>query len=121
MAKATQENAGTYTGTGQEIAAVGRTLLDAYNAREFDRLDAVLAPDGEYRNVATGQVFRGPSGVKQYQRNWATAFPESRVDLTNLVACGARAEALLDRRARGDYVSRPATFPGVRDGDEDRN
>jgi steroid delta-isomerase-like uncharacterized protein len=88
MAGSTQQDAGTRTGVGQENAAIGRTILDAYNARDFDRFDGVIASDAEYRNVATGDVFRGAEGMKQYQRNWATAFPESQIEVRNLVACG---------------------------------
>ena len=88
MARSTQQDAGTYTAVGQEIAAIGRTIIDVYNAREFDRLDGVIAADAEYRNVATGEVFRGAEGMKQYQRNWATGFPESKIEVTKLVACG---------------------------------
>jgi len=88
MARSTQQDAGPETAAGREVGDVGRTILDAYNARDFDRLDAVIAPDGEFRNVPTGEVFRGAEGMKQYQRNWATAFPKSRVEVRNLVACG---------------------------------
>ena len=88
MARSTEQEAGTYAGAGEDIAAIGRTIVDAYNTRDFDRLDGVVAPDGEYRNVATGELFRGAEGIKRYQRNWATAFPESRIELTNIVACG---------------------------------
>jgi steroid delta-isomerase-like uncharacterized protein len=88
MARFTQHDGGIATDPDQEIVAIARTLLDVYNARDFDRLDSAIAPDGEYRNVASGEVFRGAEGVKQYQRNWATAFPESQVEITNLVGCG---------------------------------
>ncbi|HEY0969802.1 MAG TPA: ester cyclase [Gemmatimonadales bacterium] len=88
MAGSTRQDAGTLAGAGQEIAAIGRMLSEVYNARDFDRLDSVIAPDAEYRNVATGEVFRGAEGVKRYQRNWASAFPESRVEIQNLAACG---------------------------------
>lgn len=113
MARSTQQQqaAGTYTGVGQEIAAVGRTILDAYNARSFDRLDGVVAPDAEYRNVATGEAFRGADGMKRYQRNWATAFPESQVELQNLVACGET--VTMEYVGRGRHTGPLATPQGT--------
>lgn len=88
MARSTQQDADTFAGASQEVAAIGRMLTDVYNARDFDRLDDVIAPDAEYRNVATGEVFRGAEGMKQYQRAWVAAFPESRVEIRNFAACG---------------------------------
>ena len=88
MAKSTQQDAATYTGAGKDVTAIARTLIDAYNTRDFDRLDAILAPDAEVRNVATGEVYRGADAMKRYQRNWATAFPESKVEIATLVGCG---------------------------------
>jgi steroid delta-isomerase-like uncharacterized protein len=108
MAKSTQQDAGTYTGVGQDVTAIGRTLLDAYNARDFDRLDAVLAPDGEFQNVASGETYRGADGMKRYQRNWATAFPESKVELTNLVGSGET--VTMEYVGRGRHTG-PLTTP----------
>jgi len=88
MTRSTRQDANTLTGADEETAAIGRTIADVYNSRDFDRLDGVIAPDAEYRNVATGEVFRGAEGVKRYQRNWAAAFPESRVEIRNFAACG---------------------------------
>lgn len=88
MARSTQQDAGTYTSASQEGAAIGRKTIDAYNRRDFDQLDGVIAPDAELRDVATGEVHRGPDGMKQFQRNWATAFPDSKVEVSHLVACG---------------------------------
>lgn len=108
MAKATQQDAGTYTGVGGDIAAIGRTLLDAYNTRDFDRLDAVIAPDGQYRDIATGETLRGADGMKRYQRAWATAFPESKVELTSLVGCGDT--VTMEYVGRGKHTG-PLTTP----------
>lgn len=88
MARITQQDAGSYTGGAQDAAAIGRAVLDAYNDRAFDRLDALIAPDAELRDIATGESFRGAEGAKRFQRAWATAFPESRVEIASLVGCG---------------------------------
>jgi steroid delta-isomerase-like uncharacterized protein len=37
-------------------------------------------------NVATGQTFRGPEGARQFLQGWATAFPDSQVETTTVVA-----------------------------------
>jgi ketosteroid isomerase-like protein len=37
-------------------------------------------------NMATGETFNGPEGVKQYLLVWATAFPDSQVETTEIIA-----------------------------------
>lgn len=69
----------------QDIAKLARMQYEAYNDRDFDRAGSMVAPNAELRNVATGETFRGPAGTRQFQQGWATAFPDSRVDVRGVV------------------------------------
>jgi steroid delta-isomerase-like uncharacterized protein len=72
--------------TLEENAAIAQALNDAYNARDWERALALTALDVETRNVPTRQVFHGPAGMRQFLEGWATAFPDSQVETTLLIA-----------------------------------
>ena len=72
--------------SAQENAATIRAFNEAYNARDWDAAIALTAPDVEWVSVATGETFHGPDGVRQFLDGWATAFPDSTVETTFVVA-----------------------------------
>ena len=74
--------------SAQDNATAARTVYDAFNSHDFDRAAALVAEEAEWRNVAFGTTFRGPAGLRDYDQSWATAFPDGRVEITNLVAAG---------------------------------
>src|SRR3712207_4365356 len=72
--------------TAQDNAKSARTAYDAYNQRDFDRAAALADENAEWINMATGETFYGPEGYRQYLQAWATAFPDSIIEITNQVA-----------------------------------
>ena len=77
--------------SAQENAAATRAFNEAYNNRDWDAAVALTAADVEFVNVATGETFRGPDGVRQFLDGWANAFPDSRVETTAVIADDERA------------------------------
>ena len=71
--------------TAQDNAATVRALNEAYNKRDWDGAIALTTPEVTFVNVATGQTFHGPEGVRRFLQGWATAFPDSRVETTQVV------------------------------------
>ena len=72
--------------SAQDNAALACTLYDAYNARDFDRAASAVAENCELLNVPLGITFHGQEGVRQFQQGWEMAFPDSKVEVTNVVA-----------------------------------
>ena len=72
--------------SAKDNAATVRAINDAFNDRDWDYAMSKAADDAEWVNVPTGQTFRGPEGVRQFLEGWATAFPDSRVETTNVIA-----------------------------------
>jgi steroid delta-isomerase-like uncharacterized protein len=72
--------------TAQDNATLARTIVDAYNERAFDKAAALFAPDATCLNVALNAKFQGPAGYREFLQNWATAFPDSKVELTSIAA-----------------------------------
>ena len=65
---------------------IARTLYDAYNSRNFERSMALADPDVKWLNLSTGQTFEGKEGLLAYMTGWATAFPDSKVNILNMTA-----------------------------------
>jgi len=72
--------------SAEKNRAIARIPYDAFNAREFNRVAEITAPDAKWVNIITGETFRGPDGFKQYLEVWARAFPDARLTITNIVA-----------------------------------
>jgi steroid delta-isomerase-like uncharacterized protein len=71
-----------------ENASIARKLYDDFNRRDFDSIAAAVANDSEFVVVGSDMRFRGPDGVRQYDRMWADAFPDGRVEIDNVIAAG---------------------------------
>jgi steroid delta-isomerase-like uncharacterized protein len=85
--------------TAQDNAATVRALNEAYNKRDWDGAIALTTPEATFVNVATGQTFHGPEGVRRFLQGWATAFPDSRVETTQVIA--DEQGAMMEFRGRG--------------------
>jgi ketosteroid isomerase-like protein len=73
--------------SAQENAALVRRTLEAMNAREFGApLTGPVADDVEIHDLPRGIVVHGPKGFDQYHRDLHTAFPKSRMIVTNVQA-----------------------------------
>jgi len=72
--------------TAQDTAALARKQYDFYNARTFDKNIECASPNIQLINVATGQTYKGHAALREYLQNWATAMPDSKVEVLNVVA-----------------------------------
>lgn len=54
--------------SAEDNARLAREILQVFNDRDYDRIDDLVTEDVEWENVATGETFSGPEGVKQFQR-----------------------------------------------------
>lgn len=94
----------------QDHEALVRTVYDAYNDRAFDRAAAVVTDDFEWLMTPTGQVFHGPDGMRQYLSGWASGFPDSTVEVTNVIVGGD--QATVEFTGRGTHSGTLATPMG---------
>lgn len=95
--------------TTQEIVTFVRRGYDAYNAHQSDPhwLDYAtedMAEDGEVVDVPSAMTFHGPEGLKQFLSGFATALPDSTVEVTNVIAT--------DEGAAVEFIGR-GTHTGV--------
>jgi steroid delta-isomerase-like uncharacterized protein len=74
-------------GTGKP-EALARSLYEHFNAHELDKGAALVADDCEWVDMASGVVFKGPKGYLEFDNGWLTAFPDGKVEVTNVVCEG---------------------------------
>jgi steroid delta-isomerase-like uncharacterized protein len=72
--------------SAEENANLARELHQAFNDRNYDRVDELVTQDVEWENVATGETFPGPEGVKQFMRSWVDAFSDGKTEIQELHA-----------------------------------
>jgi predicted ester cyclase len=88
--------------TRQEAKAAVERLYKAINAHDLEAAARESAPDS--RLTAPGDVtVTGPQAIKEYNRNWITAFPDARIETKNMFG-------------EGNEVVTEATFIGTHDG-----
>lgn len=65
---------------------LAQQLYDAFNRRDFDIAANAVTDDYELVNMALGKTWHGRNGVMQFQQEWATAFPDSKVTIDSIAA-----------------------------------
>jgi ketosteroid isomerase-like protein len=81
---------------GEDSESIIQQVFDAYNAKDYDAIEALAADDYELIVAATGEKYSGPEGARRYAEGWLIAFPDAKVEMLNVVASGdwAVAEAV---------------------------
>lgn len=67
----------------QDIKTITRSLFDAFNLREFDKLVALSSDKLDWLDIPTGKKFVGQEGLKQWSQMWSDAFSDSKVEVVN--------------------------------------
>jgi steroid delta-isomerase-like uncharacterized protein len=72
--------------SAQDNAKLVRAIYDMYNERDIEGIVAQATANVEVVSMAFGASMQGLDGYRQYLQSWATAFPDSRVEVSNVVA-----------------------------------
>jgi steroid delta-isomerase-like uncharacterized protein len=94
---------------GEDSSSVMRKLIDGFNTKDHDAIEALAAEDFKLIDVASGETFQGREGARRNAEGWLNAFPDAKIELLNVVASGdwAVGEAV----GRGTH-SGPLRTPG---------
>jgi hypothetical protein len=63
-----------------------RQLYTAFNSRKHDEAVKLASDRFEWRDVATGEIYRGPAGPAQFMERWVNTFDNAKVDVQRIVA-----------------------------------
>ncbi len=72
--------------SAKDNEAVVRAAIDAYNRRDWATALACCTEDSVVVDEPTGQTYHGHSGWLQFLQTAVSAFPDSTLTLTNVVA-----------------------------------
>ena len=64
--------------SSQALAAAAQALIEAYNAKDWERAKASITQDFVYDELATGRKLTGRDATIEAWKGWAEAFPDSR-------------------------------------------
>lgn len=87
--------------TAQDNAALIQSVVDAYNAKDMDQFAAAATDDCELLDPLTGKKYHGPEGFRQFLQEHMTAFPDTKIEVTNLQATDD--QVLLEFVAQGTH------------------
>ena len=65
---------------------LARQFYTAFNNRKFDEAAKLVSDKFEWRDAATGEVYRGPSGMRQYMEYWVKSFNDAKLDVQQIYA-----------------------------------
>jgi steroid delta-isomerase-like uncharacterized protein len=74
----------------EDLIALARENVEAFNAGDWDRFGATLAADTVYVEPGTQRRVEGPDAVLEVNRGWKSAFADARGTVTDAFACGDR-------------------------------
>ena len=84
---------------------IARKFYEAWNARDFDTVAGMLAPNAEIVLVGSGTAFSGPAGAKEWSQGWAGGFPDGTVSIDRILV--AADQVVVQFTGRGTHT--PAT------------
>ena len=102
---------GAAAAAAPDLIATTRAMYDAFNERDYDRAAALVTDDAEIVSTPTGEIQRGPAGMRTMMQGWATAFPDSQIEVTHLAVSGN--SAVVEFTGRGTHTGPMETPAGV--------
>jgi steroid delta-isomerase-like uncharacterized protein len=71
--------------TAEAMIKIAREQVDAFNTGDWERLQAGLAADARYHELATQRKVEGPEKIVELFKGWKTAFPDAAGKVTSAV------------------------------------
>lgn len=88
-----------------------RSLLEAWNRRDWESLKASTAADAVLTVVGTGETFHGPEGFHQIDKMWADAFPDGKITEDRIIGAGDL--VVVEYTGRGTHTGAMVTSAGT--------
>lgn len=67
----------------QDNKSITRSLFEAFNNRDFQKLVDISSPHLEWTDQATGIQLTGNEALKKWCQSWLNAFPDGKVEVLN--------------------------------------
>jgi steroid delta-isomerase-like uncharacterized protein len=95
------QNRGMGQGAGAQHndEAVIRKFFSVLNEHDVNKMLALVSPDCTIMSIPLNKTYQGHSGFREYMQNWITAFPDYKLDITNIISSNERASVEFVARA----------------------
>ena len=93
----------------QEPIRIGREEVEAFNAGDWQRFGATLAPEAVYEEIGTGRRIQGREQILEVLQTWKRAFPDGKGTVRRAIASGNT--AVLEVTWEGTQTG-PLPIPG---------
>ena len=74
--------------SAEAMIKIAREQVDAFNSGNWERLQAGLAADARYHELATQRKVEGAEKIVELFKGWKTAFPDAAGTVTSAVGSG---------------------------------
>jgi steroid delta-isomerase-like uncharacterized protein len=72
----------------EALLNAAKALIEAYNAKDWNRARAGMTAEFDYDEIATGRRMTGPDAAIEAFQGWAQAFPDSKGTFRGAHAAG---------------------------------
>jgi len=99
----------------QDIMKLAQEWLAAQSAGDYHRMEATLAEDVMYHELATQRRIQGRQALIDLQQEWRQTFPDVKGTIQNIFVSGnqALAEMVWEGTFRGDMITPGGTIPAT--------
>jgi steroid delta-isomerase-like uncharacterized protein len=97
--------------TAEQNVKIAREQVDAFNNGDWEQLQAGLAADASYEELATQRKVEGPEAIVELFKAWKTAFPDAAGTVTSAVGSGRT--TVLEVTWRGTHTGPLGTAEGT--------
>jgi predicted ester cyclase len=93
-----------------DLENIPRVLVDGFNSRNDNGLK-FISDNAMWVDVPNQTVFKGKEGFRQFDQVWLTAFPDGKIEITNIIASGDR--IVFEYIGRGTHTGQLKGAEGV--------
>jgi ketosteroid isomerase-like protein len=88
-----------------ENGQVLKDMYDAVSKHDIERALSCFHNDGEFKNIAFNETFKGREQIKKMMESWLTAFPDLKLETANILGTGdwAVGELTVDGTHKGKF------------------
>ena len=69
-------------------AQIVRSLYETLNTHNLQKFVSMFTDDGQFVDKSSGTIYRGREEIREMMANWLKAFPDVRIQVSNIIGSG---------------------------------
>ncbi len=94
----------------QDNHQIVRNFYDAFNSRDYHRAAGVFSNDCTFKLIGFNTTYRGASEIRPMLEGWVRAFPDLKLEISNLISSGEW--VIVEIKGRGTHRGTLSTPDG---------